>query len=155
MIKRYLVTLSNSKIRAKSTVKHKCTCSPNMPPKIVQSVACAPAGVYTVCTVCVHNLYTRVRYMNYTVDCQKRYIRYLYFLRIGRQTQPVNVRAEILKPGNFVCHTFFFQPVPVVLKKLLADLKSDFLPKDLGYAQDGPQSRRPGFSCADRHRAGR
>ena len=30
MMKRYLVTLSNSKIRAKSTVKHKCTCSSNM-----------------------------------------------------------------------------------------------------------------------------
>ena len=86
---------------------------------------------------------------------KKWHIRYPYFLRIGRQTQPVNVRAGILKSGNYVCHTFFFEPDPAVWKKLLADLKSDFLPKDLGCAQNGPQFRRPGFSCADRHRAGR
>jgi hypothetical protein len=69
----------------------------------------------------------------------------------GSAAASCNVRAEILKPGNFVCHTFFAGRVPAVWKKLLANLKSDFLTEDLGYGKDAPQCRRPGrgFSCAD------
>ena len=38
---------------------------------------------------------------------------------------------------------------PDVWEKLLANLKSDFLPENLGYSKDAPHCRRPGFSCAD------
>ena len=87
--------------------------------------------------------------------CIQFYTVYVQFYMVRVQIHPNN--ANFPSTGQrpcwnreILCVTHVLPGrVPAVWKKLLADLKSDFLHEDLGYGKDAPQCHRPGFSCAD------